>query len=198
MVFVESDVGLTGDGLQESAFDFAPGHVASVQDPAFTVAAFPAQVQLASAVLTGGFAFGESDAEFDEFGDSCGAIFDDGADDLGFTEAGSCGEGVADVEFERIFRAGDGGDAALGVVGVGFGAILFGDDGDAAVRGDLEREHQAGDTAAEDEVIVLFHAWELVGVDERSDPVVMGCFWVAYSWSLSMSLVFPMNTARAM
>lgn len=104
------------------------------------MATFFAEVEFASSAGEGDFAFGEAHAEFDQFGDSCGAFFDDGADDEFFAETGTGFEGVADVHFARIFFAGDGGDAALGVIGVGLGAVFLGDDGDAAVIGDLESE----------------------------------------------------------
>jgi hypothetical protein len=101
------------------------------------MAAFFAEVEFARAVRAGDFAFGEMHSQFDQLGNAGRAFLDDGANDIFFAEAGAGFEGVADMEFKGIFLAGDSRDAALSVVGVGFGAIFFGDDRDASVRRDF-------------------------------------------------------------
>ncbi len=50
-----------------------------------------------------------------------------------------------------------GGDAALGVVGVGLGAGFLGDNGDAPERRDFQGEGKPGDAAAQDKKVKLFH-----------------------------------------
>ena len=88
-------------------------------------------------------------------------------------------ERVAHVQLEGILLAGHRRDAALGVVGVGFRAVLLGDDGHAPVRRDFQREGQPRDAAAEDQEIKLFHL-------------------LVQSRALSISRVLPTNTASAM
>src|SRR5664279_6540606 len=78
------------------------------------------------------------------------------------------------MQLERILLAGDRGDATLGVVGVGLGAVFLGDDGDSAVRRDFQRERQPRKAAAQDKEIKLFHRR-----------------------ALSIKRVLPMNTASA-
>jgi hypothetical protein len=102
-------------------------------------------------------------AELDEFGDAGWAFLDDGADDVLFAEASAGLECIANVEFEGIFLTGNGGDAALGIIGIRLGAIFLGDDSNAAVRGDFESEGKAGDAAAEDEEIEVFQRLKAKG-----------------------------------
>jgi hypothetical protein len=154
MVFEHLDVGMAGHGVEQSPLDFAAGDVLGVQDAAFGMTAFAAQIQFAAAV---DIAFGKFHAEFDQFGDAGGALGDDGAHDLLMAEAGAGGEGVAHVHFDGVLLAGDGGDAALGVVGVGFGAGFLGGNGDAPQMGGLQREGKAGNAAAQDQEVKLLH-----------------------------------------
>src|SRR5258705_3865890 len=101
------------------------------------MAALFAEVEFARAIRTRDFAFREMHSQFNQLGDSRGPFLDDCANDIFFAEAGASLERVADMEFEGIFLAGNGGDAALGVVGVGFGAVFFGDDGNASALRDI-------------------------------------------------------------
>ena len=158
MILENLYVGLGGDSGEQGAFDLAAGDILGVENAAFGVAALFAQVEFARAVGTGDFAFGELHAQFNQFGDPGRAFLDNRAHDLLFAKAGAGLEGIADVQFERVFLAGDGGDAALGIIGVRFGAILFGDDGDASARRHLQGEGKPRDTAAQDQKIELFHA----------------------------------------
>ena len=65
MVFKDANVGLLGNGCQQSPFELATGHVFGVQNPALGMAALFAEVQLARAVRTGNFAFGKMHPELD-------------------------------------------------------------------------------------------------------------------------------------
>ena len=69
--------------------------------------------------------------------------------DLLVAQPGAGAQRVLDVQLERVVVAHHGGDPALRVVGAALRAVLLGDDRDASVRGDLEREDQAGDPAAD-------------------------------------------------
>ncbi len=155
MVFENLDVGLGGDRGQQGAFDLAAGDVLGVENAAFGMAAFAAQVQFAPAV----------DVRVRRT--SCPV-----------RSARRCGPAPPrrwcarrprwqrpapawsvsrTWHFEGILLAGDGGDAALGVIGVGFGAGFLGDNGDAAERRDFQGEGKAGDAAAEDKKVEIFH-----------------------------------------
>ena len=157
VVFENLDVGLLGNGVQEGALDFASGYILGVQDAAFGMAAFASEVKLVAAVFAGCLAFGELHAHFDQFSDAGGAFFDDRADDVLPTEACAGGQGIPDMEREGILLAGDGGNAALGIVRIGFGAVFLGDDGHASVGGNLKRKSQSGNAAAKYEEVKWFH-----------------------------------------
>ena len=158
MVLEDFDVGLRGDRSEEGAFDLATGDVLGVEDAPFRMTAFAAEVQFACAVGGGDFTLGKFHAEVDEFGDARGPFLDDGADDGFLAKPGARFERVAHMHLHGVFLAGDSGDAALGVVGVGFGAVFFGDDGHPPAWRDLEGKSQPGDAAAEDEIVKLFHS----------------------------------------
>ena len=79
-------------------------------------------------------------------------------DDVLVAQAGPGGQGVAHVDFDRVLLAGDGGDAALGVIGVGLGAGFLGDNGHAPQRRDFQGEGKPGDAAAQNQKIKFFHA----------------------------------------
>ena len=157
MVLENLNVRLPCDGGEQCPFNLAAGHVLRVQDAALRVAAFLAQVELPSAVFARSVALRELHPKIDQLGDAVRAFLDDGADDALVAKARAGFEGVADVHLEGVLLAGDGGDSALGVVGVRLGAVLLGDDGDAPVARDLEREGKSGDAAAEHEIIKVFH-----------------------------------------
>src|SRR2546423_744081 len=107
-------------------------------------------------------------AQLDQLGNSRRPFLDDGAHDRLLAQAGAGFKGIAHVEFERIFLARDRGNAALSIVRVGLGAVLFGDDGHAAARRDLEREGKARDATAEDKKVELFHVSGNVASGNRS------------------------------
>src|SRR5208282_3739011 len=136
----------------------AAGDVLGVKDAAFGMAAFAAEVEFAAAV---DFALGKFHAELDQFGDAGGAFLDDGADGVLVAKAGAGGQSVAHVHFDGVLFAGDGSDAALGVVGVGLGAGFLGDNGDGAQWRGFQGEGKAGDAAAKNEEIKTLHSGPL-------------------------------------
>ena len=145
--------GCAGHRRQQRPLDLAAGDVLGVQDAAFGVAAFLAEVQFARAVGAGNLPLGELHAQLDQLGDARRAFLDDRADRRFLAQAGARLERVAHVQLERILFARHGRDAALGVVGVGLGAVLLGDDGHAPVRRDFQRKGKPRDAAAEDQKI---------------------------------------------
>lgn len=116
-----------------------------------------AKVQFAAAVLARRVAFGKFHAEFDQLMDPRRTFLDDRSDHAFLAQSRAGQEGVANVQIEGILLARHRRDAALGVIGVGFRAILFGDDGDASARRDLECKRKSRDAAAKDEIVELFH-----------------------------------------
>ena len=79
-------------------------------------------------------------------------------DDVFVAQAGPGRQGVAHMDFHRVLLARDGGDAALGVIGVGLGAGFFGDNGDAPQRRDFQGEGKSRNAAAQNQEIKVFHA----------------------------------------
>jgi hypothetical protein len=195
VVFEQGDVRLPRHGLEQGAFDFPTGHVAGVQDPALAVAPFTAQVQLPSPVLAGRFAFAEPYAQLHELGNPGRPFLDDRSDDLLLAQPGPGVERVPHVQFEGILFAGDRGNAALGIVGVGFGAIFLGHDGDAAVGRHFEGEHQPRNAAAQHQIVVAFHGHLQVPRAVAGSGIRPGR---VQSLALSIRRVLPTNTARAM
>src|SRR5215469_14639282 len=157
MVLEDFDVWLAGHGIEQGAFDFTASDILRVENTAFGMAAFLAQIQLVAAVVLRVVPFRKLHAELDELLDASGSFLDDGADDIFFAEASASFECIAHMHLEGVLTAGDRRDAALGVIGVRFRLVLFGDDGDAPARGNFEREGKARDAASEDEVIEVFH-----------------------------------------
>ena len=155
VVFQHGDRRMFLDGGHEGFFDFEPGEVVGVENAALGVSAFATEIEFGAAV--GFFAQVEGHAEFDQFANPLGAFAHDEVDDVLVAQSRPGLEGVFDVEFERILRAGHASHAALGPrrVGRGFGAFRHHRDG--AVRGGFERVGQAGDAGAEDDVVKLLH-----------------------------------------
>jgi hypothetical protein len=148
VVLEDFDAGPRRHGVEQGAFDLAPGDVLGVEDAPFGMAAFLAQIQLARAIGARHFTLGKLHAQLDQFGDPGRPLLHDGADDLFLAKPRAGFERVAHVHLEGILLTGHGSDAALGVVGVGLGAVFLGDDGHSAVRRNLQREEQPGDAAA--------------------------------------------------
>ena len=144
---------------ESSARSISPsGDVLGVQDAPLGMAAFAAQVQFAHAGGRRHFALGKLHAQVDQFGDARRAFLHDRAHDVLLAKARAGLERVAHVHFDGVLLAGDGGDAALRVIGVGLRAVFFGDDGDPPARRDLQGKGQPRDAAAQDDEVVLFHA----------------------------------------
>ena len=122
------------------------------------MAAFLAEIKLSAAVLVQRVPLGKFHPQFDQLRNPRRAFPDDGADDLFLAQPRARRERVAHVRLKRILLARHRRDAALGVIGVRLRAVLFGDDGHAPARRDLQREGQPRDAAAENEKIKLFHA----------------------------------------
>ena len=55
--------------------------------------------------------------------------------------------------FKAILLAGDRSNATLGIVGIGLGFLLFGDDGDSTSFCELKGTGQTGDTTSQNEKI---------------------------------------------
>ena len=158
MVLKNLDVRLARNGVQQRALDFATRHVLRVQNPPLGMAAFATKVELFAAVFTGRGAFGKFHAERDQLRDARRPFLDDRAHDVFLAQTRARRERVAHVRLEGILLARHRRDAALRVIRVRLRAILFGDDGHAPARRDLERERQPRDAATENEKIKLLHA----------------------------------------
>src|SRR5207248_923546 len=91
-------------------------------------------------------------------------------------------QSIADVHLEGILLARDRRDSPLSVVRVGFSPVFFGQNSYSAARRHFQGKGKSGDAAAQDQII------------EMSDGFVQNTF---QSGALSISRVWPMNTAKA-
>ncbi len=132
----------------------------------FGMATFAPEIQLLPPLP---FPLGKFHSQVDEFGDARRAFLDDRPNNILVAETGAGFERVAHVHLERIFFARDCGDAALGVVGVRFGARFLGDDGHATERRDFQCERKSRDAAAKNQKIKLFHLQSRI-VDQPRFP----------------------------
>jgi hypothetical protein len=140
MIFKNLDVRLGGDGGEQSTLDFAAGHIFCVQNAAFGMAAFLAQIEFLGTAGLRNLALREFHAQLDELGDSGRSLLDNRAHDVLVTESRPGLQGVAHVHLERIFLARHRRDATLGVVRVRLGAVLLRQDGHPPAPRDVERE----------------------------------------------------------
>ncbi len=148
------------DRVEQRALDLAARHVRGVRHAAGAVAALEVQVEVRVTVVprlglveSGADAlerphprraFGHADLHGPFVAEACAGL-----------------EGVVDVRGEGVARAEDGGDAPLRVLGVGLVGAAFGEHENVAVRGGLEREGEASDAAADDEIVCgEGHEWE--------------------------------------
>ena len=148
MVLEELDVGMRLHALQQRPLDLAPRHVGGVHDAVGRVAALAPEVERA----VGGAV--EVGAERDELAHAAGSLADHHLHHVRVAEAGAGHERVGDVVGRVVVRVHHGRDAALGVVGVGLGALFLRHDGDGAGIGDAEGERETGDAGADDEKVV--------------------------------------------
>src|SRR5690606_24791237 len=143
-VLKERDPRFAADGAEEGVLNRRAGHVLHVQDPALTVATLAPEV-----VLAGGVA-GELQSELRQLVHARGTVAHDLADHAPVAQAVAGRERIRDVLLEVVRLPGDGGDAALGEIRVRVRLRFLREDGDSeTLAGDLEREAQAGDTAAD-------------------------------------------------
>ena len=143
VVLEDRDVRLLGHRGQQGALDLAAGDVLGVEDAALGMAALSAEVQLARAVGAGNLALGKVHAQLDQLRNPRRAFLDDRADGRFLAQARAGLQRVAHVQLEGVLLAGHRRDAALGVVGVGLGAVLLGDDRHAPVRRDFRAQRTA-------------------------------------------------------
>ena len=147
MVLEQAHVGMRAGTFEQSAFDFAAGRVAVMQDPALRVAALAAEVERGARFA--GAVEVELGAEFAQRVDHGGAALDH-MPDHGFVAQAVAGhERVVDVAIERVITRQHRGDAALGAIRCGIRCLLLGHDCDAAVLGDTQAVVEARDSAAD-------------------------------------------------
>src|SRR5262249_6282944 len=127
-----------------------------------------------------------------QFRDPGRSFFHDDSNDFFLAQARASFERVVDVHFKAILLRGHRGDAALGIVCIGFGAILLCNDGHTAVRRDFQCEDEAGNSTAQYEVIEWFGF-----LSHTLSHSLRSALQGFYILSLSISRVFPNTTASA-
>ena len=99
----------------------------------------------------------EGDAEFDQVGDAVGGFLGKDAHGFFVAQPGAGGDGVLEVQLGGIHHADGGGDASLGVARVAVFDAALGDQQDAAVLPGQQRRVEAGDAAADYDIVVVFN-----------------------------------------
>ena len=144
-LFENADVPVGGDCRQQSAFDFASGDVAGMQDSPAGVASFAPQIKLILAI----FSFREAHPEIKQFTDERRPLADNCSHHFFFAQSGTGNQRVLNVQIKRVFLGHDRRNAALCIVGIAFRALFLGNDRDRAKRGDLEGKRQPGHPATD-------------------------------------------------
>src|SRR5262249_26318837 len=150
VVLEDADAGRGAHRLAQRPDDLVPGCIQGVQDAPLGVATLLAEII--------GPALGvsppvEVDPQGDEVPDPVRALAHDRGDDVAMAEPRAGLQRVLDVGLERVVRAPDRSDAALGVLARALRQTVLGDQEDAARRGAAQRAGEAGDAAAHDEEI---------------------------------------------
>ena len=149
LLLEELDAGLRRR-LQQRPLHLAPGEVGGVHDAALRVSALARQVIAERCRVLGEFG-----AELDQLAHPRRALGDGDADGVLAAQTRAGHQRVADVLVEAVLRAEDGRDPTLGVGGVRLATAPLGDHGDGPMPGRLEGEREAGDAAAENQVVKL-------------------------------------------
>jgi hypothetical protein len=133
--------------LEQRPDDLVTGRVASVEHAILAVGTLAREGE-AQAVLV------EVRAPSNELVDAARALLDEHAHRLGIAQAVPRGERVLLVEGDLVLFPHGGGDAPLGELGVAVGGEVLGEEDDVALGGgDLDRGSEAGDAAADHDVI---------------------------------------------
>src|SRR5256714_11097604 len=104
----------------------------------------------------------ERRAVLDQLGDVARPLFDQRLDGFCIAESGAGVEGILIMQLDRVVVAQDDGDAALRVLGVRLGDLIFGEHRHAPEASERDRGAQPGDAAADDNKISLFAHWSFV------------------------------------
>ena len=158
VILKDLDIGLSRDCAEQGPLDFAPGHIFGVENAAFGMAALLAEIKLLHPVGARHLPLREAHTKLDELGNPRRPLFNDRADHLFLTQASPGFQSVAHVHLEGILLAGHGGDPALGIVGVGFGAVLLRNDCHPAARRHIQSKGEPGNAAAENQEIEMTRA----------------------------------------
>ncbi len=143
-VLVHRDARLQRKRLDQRGLDGLAGHVLDVQHAALGVAALAAEVVAAVRIPR------KFQTELDQLLHAGRAVAHDLAHNLFVAQAVAGHQGVLHVLVDVIGFGRDHRDAALGIVGVGFGLVFLGQDSHRTAEPcGLQREAQAGDAAAD-------------------------------------------------
>lgn len=150
LVFVEGNVRFGADRVQESAFNFASSQVFGMNNSPVSVTAFAAQLEIA-----GRFVASEFRAPLEQLANHFRPFLHQDLDDVLFTQARPRDERVLDVRSEGVVFAQDTGNPSLGMIRVGIERFLFGHHLDRARVRRQKGEHQARDSASDNQIIRL-------------------------------------------
>ncbi len=136
--------------VEQRALDLAPRLVGGVQHPPLRVPALAGQVVAERRRVAG-----ELRPELDQLAHARRPLRHRDADGLLAAEPAARDQGVADVLFDAVLRRQHRRDPPLRVDGVGLAAPPLGEHGDGPMPGRLQREGEAGDAGAKDQIVEL-------------------------------------------
>ena len=138
----------------QRTFDGLAGRIGRVDDAAMAVAAFLVEM-IFVAVLFGGT--GKIHADVDQPAYAFTAVFNDEPDDVRVAQARTGDQRVFHVRFDAVPVVEDGGNTALGIKGRSFADGGLRQHGDTGIGrpGELQRQAEAGGTAADNQYVVL-------------------------------------------
>ena len=132
VVLVEVDVRAAAHPVDHGFLDLATGGIGGVDDAAMAVPAFTRKVQSRGGVRV--TLASEAHAVLEQPADVLRTVFDHLAHDGLVAQACASDQGVLDMGIDGVALVDHRRDSALGVIGVAFGDLAFGDDGDPHVR----------------------------------------------------------------
>jgi hypothetical protein len=151
VIWMHFDGGVIQHRIEQSGFDLASGVIAREHDAVARMPALESQRQ--PAVLGG-----ERHAQLDQFADALRPLAHHHLDHVAVAQPRAGAQGVGNMQRGVIVETHDGRHAALGVVGIGIGELLLGDERDAPLAREVQRQRKACYSGADDEKVGLNHA----------------------------------------
>ena len=148
MVLKQRDIRVFPRLYDQGVLDRPAGRIRGMQDPARGMSTLARQMVVLVTVRIG--MTGEGDAEVNQPADGLGSLFYGETHSFRPVQPRTRDQGVPDMRLERILRVGHRGNAALGIKRRTFLKPALGQHRDPDLRGQAQRQTQAGTAAPND------------------------------------------------